>query len=65
MNPTLLDRSKKSLQVFPNPEKEDVVQNHINSYWEMSLRNNHFILKRHLKGQNTFKESEMEAMILS
>ena len=33
MNPTLLDRSKKALQVFPNPEKEDIIQNHVNTYW--------------------------------
>lgn len=35
---------------MPNPEKDDIVRVYVNSYWEMSLRNNSLVLKGHLKG---------------
>lgn len=31
--PTLLERSKKQLQVIPNPEKDDIIKNYVTSYW--------------------------------
>jgi hypothetical protein len=60
-----LDRSKRHLQVLPNPEKEDLVKYFVNSYWQMSLRNHHHILKRHLKGNNRYSEHEMDALMQS
>lgn len=48
---------------MPNPEKDELVKNYVNSYWEMSLRDNNVILKRHIKGENRYKEGELEALL--
>lgn len=48
---------------MPNPEKDELVKNFVNSYWEMSLRDNSVILKRHIKGENRYKEGELEALL--
>jgi hypothetical protein len=37
---TLLEGSVQRLLVLPNPEKEELLKNYVNSFWEMSLRNN-------------------------
>lgn len=51
--PILMDSNIKKLHAQPNQDKTDVINNFIVHYWEMSLRNNHHILERHIKG-NTF-----------
>jgi hypothetical protein len=43
--------------VIPNPEKEELLKNYVNTYWEMSLRNNNYILKRHIKGESRYDEA--------
>lgn len=48
---------------MPNPEKDDIIKTYVTSYWEMSLRNNSLILKRHLKGFNRYNENDMEALL--
>ena len=45
-----MDRNVKNVYVHPNPDKIEVINDNIIPYWEMSLRNNHHILKRHIKG---------------
>lgn len=45
--------------VEDNPDKVDIINNYIVHYWEMSLRNNNAILKRHIKG-NRYGEIELE-----
>ncbi len=37
----------------------------MNTFWEMSLRNNNYILKRHIKGDKRYGEVEIEGMMLS
>ena len=61
--PTLLERSKKNLVVMINPEKEEILKNYVTSYWEMSLRNNNKILKRHLQGNTRYDESQLEQLL--
>ena len=51
---TLLERSRRKLQVIPNPEKDDIIKNYVTCYWEMSLRNHNPTLKQHMKGQNRY-----------
>jgi hypothetical protein len=63
VQPTLLETSIKRLQVLPNPEKDELVKNYVNSFWEMSLRNNNLILKRHIKGENRYGENELEELL--
>jgi len=39
-----MDINIKSLYVHPNKDKNDIINNNIVHYWEMSLRNNNPIL---------------------
>ena len=59
---TLLENNVKGLYVHPNQDRMDIINNFVVNYWEMSLRNNNKILKRHIKG-NKFGEVELEEML--
>ena len=48
--------------VEENPDKIDIINNHIVHYWEMSLRNHNPILKQHIKG-NKYDEIELEKLL--
>lgn len=61
---SLMEAGDGKLRVVPNPEKDDILQQYVNSYWEMSLRNNSLALKRHLKG-NRLQEGELDQMLQS
>ena len=52
--PTLLERAKQEVNVLDNPEKQDILNKYVTCYWEMSLRNNSVVLRRHLKGINRY-----------
>ena len=54
---TLLEDNVKDVYVHDNPQKLDIINHHIVNYWEMTLRNNSKILKRHIKGH---KYNEVE-----
>ena len=55
-SPLLMDSHIKSLYVHPNEPKTDTINEYIVHYWEMSLRNNNLILKRHLKGDKRYSK---------
>ena len=57
-----MENTIKSLYIHPNQEKTDVINNFIVHYWEMSLRNNHPILERHIKGHH-FEKVEKEQLL--
>lgn len=48
--------------VEDNPDKLDIINNHVVHYWEMSLRNHNPILKRHIKGHR-YGEVELEELL--
>lgn len=58
----LLQESVKEVYAMPNQDKEDILKTYVNSYWEMSLRNNSKILKRHLNG-NRYDEHKLEELL--
>ena len=47
---TLLEKNVKDLYVHENQDRMSVINDFVVHYWEMSLRNNNKILKRHIKG---------------
>jgi len=52
----------KTLYAQQNTDKNDVINNYIVHYWEMSLRNNNPILERHIKGHH-FDRVEKEKLL--
>lgn len=48
--------------VHPNQDRMDVINTFVVHMWEMSLRNNNKILKRHIAG-NKFKPVQLEEML--
>ena len=61
-SPVLMDNNIKHLYVHPNEDKIDVINDFIVNYWEMSLRNHHPILERHIKGHR-FEKVEKEKLL--
>ena len=59
---TLLENNVKGLYIHPNQDRMDIINNFVVNYWEMSLRNNNKILKRHIKG-NKYGDVELEEML--
>lgn len=52
----------KGVYVHPNQDRMDVINTFVVHMWEMSLRNNNKILKRHIAG-NKYKPVQLEEML--
>ena len=61
-SPVLMDENIKPLYIHPNEDKVDTINDFIVHYWEMSLRNHHHILERHIKGHR-FEKIEKEKLL--
>ena len=61
---TLVQANVKDLYVHPNHDKISVLNDFVINYWEMSLRNHHPILERHIRG-NRFSRVELEQLLQS
>lgn len=57
-----MENNIQPLYVHPNQDKTDVINDFIVHYWEMSLRNHHPILERHIKGHH-FERVEKEKLL--
>jgi hypothetical protein len=60
--PLLMENNIKSLYAQPNQPKDEVINDFIVHYWEMSLRNHHPILERHIKGHR-FSKVQKEQLL--
>ena len=61
-NNVLMDKNVKDVYVHPNEPKGETINEFVVHYWEMSLRNNHHILERHIKGHR-FSKVEKEKLL--
>ena len=57
-----MEKNIKDVYVHPNEAKDETINEFIVHYWEMSLRNNHHILERHIKGHR-FSKVEKEKLM--
>lgn len=59
---TLIDRAVKHIYIQPNRERDDIINNNVTKYWEMSLRNNNKQLLQYMKGTN-YDGSQFEQLL--